>query len=150
MPASRSMGTGSTRRPRYRSWSGRSFEDGVDIVVGSRFLGGAYKVPFMRSFGITVISLFLRVSSGLRCRDATSGFRAMNRPVMEFFAREYPQDYPEPESLLLAHLKGFRVAEVAVEMNYREHGISSITPFRSVYYMTKVLLAMLIDLFKQI
>ena len=69
---------------------------------------------------------------------------------MEYFAREYPQDYPEPESLLLAHLRHFGVAEVAVEMNYREHGISSITPIRSVYYMAKVLLAMLIDLFKQV
>ncbi len=126
------------------------FTRGVDMVVGSRFLGGAYRVPLMRSFGIGVISLFLRASAGVRLKDATSGFRAMNRAVMEFFAHDYPQDYPEPESLLLAHLKRFKVAEVAVEMNYREHGISSITPFRAVYYMIKVLLAMLIDLFKEI
>jgi hypothetical protein len=51
--------------------------------------------------------------------------------------------------LLLAYIKGFKVAEVAVEMNYREHGISSITPIHAVYYMTKVLLAMVIDLFRE-
>ncbi len=86
---------------------------------------------------------------GVSFRDTTSGFRALDRPAMEFFANCYPQDYPEPESLLLAYMKGFKVAEVAVEMNYREHGISSITPIRAVYYMTKVLLAMLIDLFRK-
>ena len=103
----------------------------------------------MRALGIRVISLFLKITMGVSFRDTTSGFRALSMPAMEFFASCYPQDYPEPESLLLAYIKGFKVAEVAVEMNYREHGISSITPIRAVYYMIKVLLAMLIDLFRE-
>ncbi|MGD0231584.1 MAG: glycosyltransferase family 2 protein [Syntrophorhabdales bacterium] len=126
------------------------FGQGLDMVVGSRFLGGTYKVPFMRALGIRLIALFLKISTGVGFRDTTSGFRALSRPVMEFFAVHYPQDYPEPESLLIAHLKRFKVAEVPVDMNYREHGMSSITPFRAAYYMTKVLLAMLIDLFKEL
>jgi hypothetical protein len=125
------------------------FDKGFDMVVGSRFLGGTYRVPFMRALGIRVISLFLKVTMGVNFRDTTSGFRALSMPAMEFFASCYPQDYPEPESLLLAYIKGFKVAEVAVEMNYREHGISSITPIRGVYFMIKVLLAMLIDLFRK-
>ncbi len=126
------------------------FDNGLDMVVGSRFLGSAYRVPFMRSLGIRVISVFLKITMGVSFKDTTSGFRALSRPAMEFFATCYPQDYPEPESLLLAYKKGFKVAEVAVEMNYREHGISSITPIRAAYYMTKVLLAMLIDLFRKV
>jgi hypothetical protein len=122
------------------------FGSGFDMAVGSRFLGGAYRVPLIRALGIRVISLFLKIATGVSLRDTTSGFRALRRPAMEFFARCYPQDYPEPESLLLAYMKGFKVTEVAVEMNYREHGMSSITPVRAVYYMIKVLLAMLIDL----
>ncbi len=125
------------------------FDKGFDMVVGSRFLGGTYRVPFMRALGIRVISLFLKITMGVNFRDTTSGFRALSMPAMEFFASCYPQDYPEPESLLLAYIKGFKVAEVAVEMNYREHGISSITPIRGVYFMIKVLLAMLIDLFRK-
>ena len=82
-------------------------------------------------------------------RDTTSGFRAVNRRVMDFFSKYYPQDYPEPESLLVAYLKGFKVGEVSVEMRHREFGISSITPFVAVYYMTKVMLAMFIDLFRE-
>jgi hypothetical protein len=68
---------------------------------------------------------------------------------MTFFATDYPQDYPEPESLLFAYKKKFKVMEVSTEMKDREHGISSITPLRSVYYMTKVLLAMTVDLFRE-
>jgi glycosyltransferase involved in cell wall biosynthesis len=128
----------------------RLFKGDLDIVVGSRFLGSAYKVPFMRSFGIKVLSAFLRVTTGVAVRDTTSGFRAINRQVMDFFSRYYPQDYPEPESLLLAHLKGFRIGEVSVDMRQREFGISSITPFRAAYYMAKVVLAMFIDLFREL
>lgn len=125
------------------------FTDGYDMTVGSRFLGSGYKVPFMRGLGIRLISLFLKGLSGLDIRDVTSGFRAINRPLMELFSGYYPQDYPEPESLLVARLRGFTVTEVPAEMNYREYGMSSITALRAAYYMTKVLLAMFIDLFKE-
>ncbi len=125
------------------------FANGVDMMVGSRFLSPGYKTTLMRGIGMRIICLFLRVTTGLRITDATSGFRAVNRRTMDFFARTYPQDYPEPESLLMAFLHGFKVAEVPVRMNYREHGNSSITPFRAAYYMAKVLLAMFIDLFRE-
>jgi hypothetical protein len=127
----------------------RLFGEDLDMVIGSRFMGGAYKVPFMRALGIKVMSIFLKVTTGMTVRDTTSGFRAINRRVMDFFSKYYPQDYPEPESLLLAYLKGFKVGEVSVDMRHREFGISSITPFLAVYYMTKVMLAMFIDLFRE-
>ena len=127
----------------------RLFGEDLDMVIGSRFMGGAYKVPFMRALGIKVMSIFLKVTTGMTVRDTTSGFRAINRRVMDFFSKYYPQDYPEPESLLLAYLKGFKVGEVSVDMRHREFGISSITPFLAVYYMTKVMLAMFNDLFRE-
>lgn len=126
------------------------FADDYDMVIGSRFMGERnYRVPFMRAIGIRIISIFLRVVTGMTVKDTTSGFRALNKRAMAFFATEYPQDYPEPESLLFAYKKKFRVMEVSVDMKDREHGISSITPFRAAYYMTKVLLAMTIDLFRE-
>ncbi len=125
------------------------FANGCDIVIGSRFVGQTdYRVPFMRALGIRIISIFLRIVCGINVKDTTSGFRALNRRAMHFFATEYPQDYPEPESLLFAHRKGFNVMEVPIQMMDRKHGISSITPFRAAYYMIKVLLAMTIDLFR--
>ena len=125
------------------------FADGVDMAVGSRFLGSHYSISFMRGMGSKLISFFLRSASGLDIRDVTSGFRAINRPLMELFSVHYPQDYPEPESLLVARMKGFKVAEVPVEMSQREYGSSSITSLKAAYYMMKVLLAMFIDLFKK-
>jgi glycosyltransferase involved in cell wall biosynthesis len=125
------------------------FEEGFDMVVGSRFFSSHYRVPVMRSAGIRIISLFIKLATGATVRDTTSGFRAINRKVMECFSAYYPQDYPEPEALLIVLLKRFKVTEVPVSMNYREHGISSITPARAAYYMVKVLLAMFIDLFRK-
>jgi glycosyltransferase involved in cell wall biosynthesis len=126
------------------------FANDCDIVIGSRFIGQTtYRVPFMRALGIRIISIFLRVVCGMTVKDTTSGFRALSRRAMAFFATDYPQDYPEPESLLFAHRKKFKVMEISIEMKDREHGISSITPIRAAYYMTKVLLAMTIDLFRE-
>ena len=76
--------------------------------------------------------------------DTTSGFQALNRRAIELFAEDYPSDYPEVEaSLLVARLK-LRQQEVQVGMREREHGRSSITFVRSVYYMLKVTLALLV------
>lgn len=126
------------------------FEDGYDIVIGSRFvLDSDYEISFMRLVGIKILSFFLRIVTGMDIKDTTSGFRAINRKVIELFANEYPQDYPEPESLVLAHKKGLRVMEIPTKMASRMYGKSSITPVLSAYYMIKVMLAMFIDLFKK-
>jgi len=122
----------------------------TDIVVGSRFLGmGAYKSPLFRKMGIWVFSTILSRILGMAVTDSTSGFRAVNRTVIRFFSRMYPDDYPEVEALVLLHKEGMRITEVPVVMQGRTGGASSITPGRSAYYMIKVLLAIFIDLLKR-
>ncbi len=74
--------------------------------------------------------------------DNTSGFRAYRRKAIHFLADQYPSDYPEPEAVLLLGRNGFRLKEVAVRMQERKEGKSSITGIRSGYYMIKVLLAL--------
>jgi len=96
-----------------------------------------------------IFSTFLSVILGMTVTDTTSGFRAANRRVIDFFARAYPEDYPEVESLVLLHRSGLSVTEVPVRMRDRTAGRSSITPIRSAYYMIKVLLAVFIDLMKK-
>ena len=130
------------------------FKNGFDMAVGSRFLGGAYKVPFMRALGIKIIALFLRLAKGVKVQGRHERVpRARKAGNGVFRGLLSIRVTTEPESLLLARIEeGFKVTEVAVEMSYREHGIVfsfSITPLRAAYYMTKVLLAMLIDLFKK-
>lgn len=122
----------------------------ADIVVGSRFLKrGEYRSPFFRKIGIWVFSKVLSAILGMQVTDTTSGFRAGNRRVIEFFSRVYPDDYPEVESMVLLHRAGLAIAEAPVRMRDRTAGRSSITPVRSAYYMIKVLLAVFIDLMKK-
>jgi hypothetical protein len=75
--------------------------------------------------------------------DVTSGFRAVNRKGIELFAAEYATDYPEVDSLILAKKHGLRIREVAVEMEARQAGSSSITALKSAYYMIKVTLSVM-------
>ena len=91
--------------------------------------------------------MFARLVSflgGQRVTDTTSGFIALDRVGIELFAREYPHDYPEVEATLVALRSGLRLAQVQVEMRERESGASSITFVRSLYYMVKVMLALLV------
>lgn len=115
----------------------------VDMAVGSRYVERTtYRSSIMRRIGMVVLSSVTRLILGYPVKDTTSGYRAANRALIELFSRRYPSDYPEPESLVYLHRHGFRVREVSVDMRSREVGKSSITPFRSMYYMIKVLLSM--------
>ena len=77
--------------------------------------------------------------------DPTSGLRMVNREIMKIFAYDYPKDYPEPESVVSILRKEKKVKELPVIMKAREGGVSSISPKKSIYYMIKVTLAILIE-----
>jgi glycosyltransferase involved in cell wall biosynthesis len=122
----------------------------VDLVVGSRFVqANGYRTPLARRLGIVILATCIRWLTGHPCSDPTSGFRASNRHAIEIFAQSYPQDYPEPEALILLWRLGLRTQEVPTVMNARQGGTSSITAWRSGYYMFKVLLAIGISMFRQ-
>lgn len=124
-------------------------EGDADMVIGSRFLGEKiYHSSFARLLGIKILSRAISFLSGKKITDATSGFRAVNRKVIEFYSDCYPDDYPEPEAIMLLNRAGFRTAEVPVVMRERQAGTSSITGIRAFYYMIKVLLAIMIDAIK--
>jgi len=122
-----------------------------DMVIGSRFIAdiAEYKESTMRRVGISVLSKVISVILRQKITDPTSGFRAANRKAIKLFASDYPQDYPEPEALVLLSRCSLKIGEVPVSMNQRYSGESSITKIRSVYYMVKVLLAVFVDCFKK-
>ena len=119
----------------------------ADLVIGSRFVegNGSYRPPFARRLGIRVFARLVSLLGGQRVTDTTSGFVALDRIGIELFARDYPHDYPEVEATLVALRSGLRLAQVQVEMRERESGVSSITFVRSLYYIVKVLLALLVS-----
>lgn len=120
-------------------------EGRCDFSVGSRFLTGSsgFRSTALRRVGINYLSGVIRLVTGQKITDVTSGYRAGNRKVIQYFAHNYPVDYPEPESLVQLHKKGLTICEVPVNMFERSGGKSSINCFRSIYYMIKVTLAIL-------
>lgn len=125
--------------------------DVADVVIGSRFIEkqGDYGTSLPRRLGITLLAKLLSLITHQTITDPTSGFCAFNRRAIQLFARLYPHDYPEPEAIVISYRTGLRQTEIPVVMREREHGHSSITPVRSVYYMIKVVLAILINLLRQ-
>jgi hypothetical protein len=111
----------------------------LDMCIGSRFITReGFQTSFMRRLGINILSVMLRLLCGVQVRDTTSGFRACSKELTAYFADHYAQDYPEPEAIISAVLNGYRVGEAPVVMEERMGGTSSISPFKSVYYMIKV------------
>ncbi|WP_027634325.1 glycosyltransferase family 2 protein [Clostridium hydrogeniformans] len=116
-----------------------------DMVIGSRFVEiSEYKPSFFRSVGIKFFSSLVSRLCNEKVYDTTSGYRAINSKVIESFVNYYPKDYPEVETIAYLIKNGFKVEEIPVVMNYRTEGVSSITPIKSIYYMIKVTLALLI------
>ncbi len=119
----------------------------TDLAVGSRFIepnSNEFQSTFMRRVGIRFLSRLIRLFSKQTVLDCTSGYRAANEAVIAHFSKDYPVDYPEPESLVDLSKHGFSYREVAVRMFERSGGASSISPLKSVYYMIKVSLAIII------
>ena len=83
--------------------------------------------------------------AGKYIADPTSGFRACGPKAIDYFCKNYPVDYPEPDSIVSVLARGLSVSEVPVVMKERQGGSSSISGFSSAYYMIKVTLAIIIS-----
>ena len=118
----------------------------ADFTIGSRFVEelSTFKSSKARRIGINIISFFIKLFTGKKIYDTTSGFRAVNKDIIRFFAMYYPIEYPEPVSTTELLKQGKRVKEVSVEMNEREGGVSSIRAWKNAYYMFNVILSIII------
>ena len=121
-------------------------DDEADFTIGSRFIEelSTFKSSKARRIGFNIISFFIKLFTGKKIYDTTSGFRAVNKDIIKFFAIYYPIEYPEPVSTTELLKQGKRVKEVSVEMNEREGGVSSIRAWKNAYYMFNVILSIII------
>ena len=116
-----------------------------DIAIGSRFLEKeGFQSSATRRLGINILSGLIWMVTGKRVMDVTSGYRAVNRKFIEIYSKDFPMDYSEPEAIVSAVMHRGRIKEIPVQMRAREGGVSSITFKKSIYYMIKVTLAILI------
>ena len=95
--------------------------------------------------GIQWFSWLIRVTTGTTITDPTSGLRMVGRKGMELFSKDYPRDYPEPETIVTLLNRNLKIEEIPVIMKERQGGTSSINLKKSVYYMVKVSLAILFE-----
>ena len=143
-------GDGQHRPSEVRRLLDYVLEGKADLVVGSRFLEPTrYRQTVVRKLGARMLQRLIRLLSGLPMTDCTSGFRAANKHVIRAFAHWYPEDYPEPEVVLLLHRAGYSICEVPVKMRHRRTGRSSISLTRGVFYMMKVSVCLLLDLVRE-
>lgn len=118
----------------------------ADMTIGSRFLPPylGYRSSFIRRVGIQFFAYLISFLTEYKVTDPTSGFRAYNKKAIEVFAEYYPQDFPEPEAIVVAGKHKLSVKEVPVQMRKRAHGNSSIRYLKTLYYMVKVTFAILL------
>ena len=121
------------------------------MVIGSRFVKkiNTFKSSVSRRIGINLISFFIKLVTGKKIYDTTSGMRAVNKKIIEEFSDYYPVEYPEPVSTTIILKKGYQVEEVSVEMNERKNGVSSIRAWKSCYYMINVILYIIVIGFRR-
>lgn len=122
---------------------------GLDMIIGSRFIeNNGFQSSMGRRIGIKILSRLIEIFSKNKITDPTSGFRMINKNILDSFCTYYPKDYPEPESVVDIIRQGFKVGEMPVVMNERISGESSINLMKSIYYMVKVSLAIVINILK--
>ena len=121
------------------------FEGNANVVIGSRYISKeGFQSSVARRIGSNVLSGLIYMCCGCKVKDVTSGFRAADRKAIELFVNDYAQDYPEPEAIVACALSGLKIVEIPVVMKERCGGVSSISKFKSIYYMIKVSIAILL------
>jgi hypothetical protein len=122
---------------------------GCEMVIGSRFVNyNGSETSRLRSLGIRFFRLVLRPILGKAVHDPTSGFVGVNRRALGVFSRSFPLEYPEIEALVVLQRRRFRFEEIPCKMWPRKTGRSSITPLKSLYYITHVLLGVFVNMLK--
>lgn len=124
----------------------------TNLVIGSRFVekdDNNFKSTFARRVGINIISFFIKIFTGKKIYDPTSGFRAADKKIISLFAGNYPTEYPEPISEVSVLKKGYNIKEVLVKMHERQGGKSSIHAWKNVYYMINVSISMFVESIKR-
>ena len=122
---------------------------GADVVIGARFAGrGDYQVRGPRRWAMRLMSRVLSWVTGARLTDATSGFKACGPRAVALFAVDYPAEYlgDTIESLVIGARAGLRVAQVPVHMRARAGGAASHSPVRSVVFLLRAVVALLVAL----
>ncbi|MBP3894461.1 MAG: glycosyltransferase family 2 protein [Atopobiaceae bacterium] len=129
--------------PEYIPTMARAMEEqNADIVIASRVLNG--EAPSgLRNAGSKLLSWLIKRTTGATITDPTSGMRLYNRKMIEMFATGFDV-HPEPDMVALVARRGGRIAEIPAHVRERQGGESYLTIGRSVSYMLRTSLSILL------
>ncbi|MCG6552169.1 MAG: glycosyltransferase family 2 protein [Candidatus Magnetominusculus sp. LBB02] len=124
---------------------------GANVVIGTRFLEGGYKAGIFKRVGISMFSLIVRLYTGKRITDPTSGFQLVDRSVLQFLSHgdNFPLDYPDANMIMLLHKKKFIIAETPVKMTNREDGVSMHSGIKPLIYMIRMFLSIVMVILRK-
>lgn len=123
-----------------------------DIVIGSRFLGnGSLSTGLMKKSAISVFRFLIKISTGVRITDPTSGLQGLTNRAFSYYAAlgNYPEDFPDADTLIYMILSGYRVNEVPANMRERMSGKSMHVGFKTIFYFVKMLVSILVVLLRE-
>ena len=128
-------------RPEFIDAMRKKMDEGYDIVIGSRFVDSP-KDFSPRMVGSRLIAGAIRLTTGVRIADPTSGMRMFNREMIQEFALRLNYG-PEPDTISFLVKQGARVAEVPVKIAERLAGESYLKPLVAAKYMVRMLISIL-------
>jgi glycosyltransferase involved in cell wall biosynthesis len=122
----------------------------TDVVIGSRFINGGYKVGLIKKIGIWLFSRIGRTHTGITITDPTSGFQLLNSKAFSYLAKsdDYPLDYPDVNIIILLHKRQFNIIESPVEMREKS-GKSMHSGLKPVIYIIRMFLSILMVLIRK-
>ena len=129
-------------RPEFIGMMKEKLDEGYNIVIGSRFITEKKDFP-MRMIGSRMISAAIRMTTGRKITDPTSGMRMFNKKMIEEFAHGLNYG-PEPDTISYLMKQGAKVSEIPVQMDERVLGESYLKPFNAAVYMGKMLFSILL------
>lgn len=128
--------------PEYIEPMLNKIKEGYDIVIASRFIN-AKKGKSMRMLGSNLIRLAIRITTGEKIADPTSGMRMFSKAMIEEFAKNLNYG-PEPDTVSYLIKNGAKVAEIEAQMAERQFGTSYLGVISSIKYMAKMMTSILI------
>jgi glycosyltransferase involved in cell wall biosynthesis len=125
--------------------------ENLDVVIGSRFLEDTkYKATFLKRIGMFIFGNLASIFCGQKVSDPTSGFQALTGKAIQFVAGEYyPPDYPDADFIIMLHRYGFKTREIPVTMHPSPGNKSMHTGHKTVYYVFKMFLSIIVTLLRQ-
>jgi len=126
-------------------------EDECDICLGSRFLGNSpWKPGLLRRAGMAFFSMLIRILTGRKITDPTTGFQAINRKAVARLASgAYPEDFPDADVLVMLLREKFRIGETGVNMNPPPPGKRMHSGLVPLYYIVKMTLSVLVIMIRR-